>query len=127
MKTLFEVLNVDLAQEYTKERKLAIVDKIATSLGSPLEAEVRAAIDSMDIPESDERHHWTQKLGRAAGADLLTLGKVQPEHMLAMAALGEEDFKEAVKIATGSARRLNTLTVEAEKELNQETLPSTMV
>lgn len=127
MKTLYEVLNVDLAQEYTKERKLAAVEKLATELGSELEAEVKAAIASMDIPESDERHHWVQKLGRAAGADLLTLGKVQPENMLAMASLGEDDFKECVKVATGSARKLNTLTVEAEKELNQETLPSTMV
>ena len=127
MKTLYEVLNVDLAQEYTKERKLAAVKKLATELGSELEAEAKAAIASMDIPESDERHHWVQKLGRAAGADLLTLGKVQPENMLAMASLGEDDFKECVKVATGSARQLNTLTVEAEKELNQETLPSTMV
>jgi hypothetical protein len=127
MKTLYEILNVDLAQEYTKARKLAVVDSIATLLGADLEAEVRAAIASMDIPADDDRYHWIQTLGRAAGADLLTLGKVQPENMLAMANLGAEDFKEAVKVATSSARNWNKLTVEAEKELNAETLPNTMV
>jgi hypothetical protein len=76
----------------------------------------------MDIPEDDERHHWINKLGRAAGADLLTLGKVQPENMLAMSALSAEDFQAAVKVATGSARNWNQLTVEAEKDLNQETV-----
>ena len=124
MKTLFEVLNIDLAQQYTKERKQAAVD--ALDLSADLAAEVTAAIAAMDIPESDERHHWIQKLGRAAGADLLTLGKVQPENMLAMAALSEEDFQEAVKVATGSARNLNKLTVDAEKDLNQETINTTI-
>jgi hypothetical protein len=47
--------------------------------------------------------------------------------MLAMAALGEEDFKAAVKVATGSARTWNQNTVSAEKELNQETIPDTLV
>lgn len=127
MKTLYEVLNVDLAQEYTKERKLAVVDKIATLLGAHLEAEVRAAIADMDIPADDDRYHWIQIFGRAAGADLLTLGKVQPENMLKMASLPAEDFKEAVKVATGSARSWNQNTIAAEKELNAETLPNTMV
>jgi len=117
MKTLYEVLNVDLAQEYTKARKLAVVEKLATNLGAELEAEVKTAIEAMDIPADDDRYHWIQTFGRAAGADLLTLGKVQPENMLAMASLG----------ATSSARGWNDLTVTAEKELNAETIPSTMV
>jgi hypothetical protein len=127
MKTLYEVLNVDLAQEYTKARKLAVVEKLATNLGAELEAEVKTAIAAMDIPTDDDRYHWIQTFGRAAGADLLTLGKVQPENMLAMASLGADDFKEAVKVATSSARGWNDLTVTAEKELNAETIPSTMV
>lgn len=125
MKTLYEVLNVDLAQEYTKTRKT----KKATDLGmtAELEKQVTDAIAAMDIPEDDDRHHWIQTFGRAAGADLLTLGKVQPENMLAMASLGDVDFQEAVKVATSSARNWNQLTVAAEKELNSETLPNTMV
>ena len=122
MKTLYEVLNVDLSQEYTKARKLAKVETL--KLEAQLEISVKKEIEEMNIPEDDDRHHWIQTFGRAAGADLLTLGKVQPENMLAMANLGENDFQEAVKVATRSARGWNTLTVEAEKELNQETAPT---
>jgi hypothetical protein len=123
MKTLYEILNVDLAQEYTKARKIAKLATIETNL----DAEVTTIVDAMDIPNDDDRYHWIQTFGRAAGADLLTLGKVQPENMLKMASLSAEDFQEAVKVATNSARSWNQLTVAAEKEMNAETLPSTMV
>lgn len=125
MKTLYEVLNVDLAQEYTKARKKAKVSFLR--LMPKLEEEVLLAIDEMDIPNDDDRYHWIQIFGRAAGADLLTLGKVQPENMLKMASLGEEDFKECVKVATSSARNWNQHTIAAEKQLNAETIPNTMV
>jgi hypothetical protein len=126
MKTLYEVLNVDLAQEYTKSRKLAKLAKL--ELGdAQAEIEAKKAIKAMDIPEDDDRHHWIQTFGRAAGADLLTLGKVQPENMIKMASLSAEDFQAAVKVATSSARNWNQLTVDAEKDLNAETLPNTMV
>lgn len=125
MKTLYEVLNVDLAQEYTKARKLALVKELA--LEDDLISQVEEAVEAMDIPTDDDRLHWIEKLGRSAGADLLTLGKVQPENMLAMANLSAEDFQAAVKVATNSARTWNQLTVSAEKDLNAETIPSTMV
>ena len=125
MTPLYEVLNVDLAQEYTKERKKEAAT--ALNLDGDLHEKVFAAIDDMVIPNDDDRLHWIQKLGRAAGADLLTLGKVQPESMLAMASLAKEDFKEAVKIATSAARTWNEYTVSAEKDLNEETMPSTML
>jgi len=124
MKTLYEVLNVDLAQEYTKQRKTA---KAATlDLSEELSEEVSAEIAAMDIPEDDDRYHWVQKIGRTAAADLLTIGKVQPETMLQMAALSADDFTEAVKVATGTARELNTATVEAEQELNTDTIPDSL-
>ena len=41
-----------------------------------------------------------------------------------MAGLGD-DFQEAVKIATGTARRLNQKTIDAEKDLNEELIPNT--
>ena len=125
MKTLYEVLNVDLAQEYTKARKLA---KLATlDLDADLHSEAEAAVAEMSVPADDDRLHWIQKIGHAAGADLLTIGKVQPENMLAMAALDPADFQECVKVATGSARDWNQLTISAEKDLNQETIPNTML
>ena len=120
MKTLYEVMNIDLADEYTKARKLA---KLATIDAGSVAAEAESAIAELDIPEDDERHHWIQKLGRSAGVDLLTLGKVQPENMLAMAGLGD-DFQEAVKVATSTARKLNQKTIDAEKDLNEELIPT---
>lgn len=124
MKTLYEILNVDLAQEYTKSRKLA---KLATLDAGPVAAEAETAIAAMDIPEDDDRLHWIMTFGKAAGADLLTLGKVQPENMIKMASLSADDFQECVKVATGSARDWNKLTISAEKDLNQETIPNTML
>lgn len=125
MKTLYEILNVDLAQDYTKSRKLSSAKELP--LEDSLMSEVEAAVEAMDIPTDDDRHHWIQTFGRAAGADLLTLGKVQPENMLAMASLSADDFQEAVKVATMSAREWNKLTVAAEQTLTESQLPSTMV
>ena len=124
MKTLYEILNVDLSQEYTKVRKRA---KLATLDAGDLAAEAETAIDTMDIPEDDDRLHWIMTFGKAAGADLLTLGKVQPENMIKMASLSADDFQECVKVATGSARDWNKLTISAEKDLNQESMPNTML
>jgi hypothetical protein len=126
MKTLYETLNIDLAQEYTKARKLAVIDSIATLLGAELEAEVRAAVAAMDIPDNDDRYHWIQKIGRSMGADLLTIGKVQPENMLAAAALSVEDFKEAVKVAVQSANNLNQYTISAEAAIKNDTISETI-
>ena len=125
MKTLYEVLNVDLAQEYTKARKKAALETL--QLDAQTEIAAKKAIDEMSIPEDDDRLHWIQKLGMIAGADLLTIGKVQPENMIAMASLSPEDFQECVKVATSSARNWNNLTVAAEEELNKDSVPSTMV
>jgi hypothetical protein len=127
MKTLYEVLNIDLAQEYTKERKLDIVNMISASLGADLESEVRTAIAAMDIPDSDDRYHWIRVIAARAAADLLTIGKVQPENMLAMSSLPTEDFKECVKIATTQARSLNDNTISAEKSLNVDTISEAIV
>lgn len=125
MKTLYEILNVDLSQEYTKARKRAVLETIEMDAETQIAA--TKAIDEMDIPEDDDRLHWIMTFGKAAGADLLTLGKVQPENMIKMASLSADDFQECVKVATGSARDWNKLTISAEKDLNQESMPSTML
>ena len=127
MKTLYEVLNLDLAQQSTNARKLGILYAKELYLTDELKKEVEAAIAEMNIPEDDDRYHWIQTLGRQSGADLLTLGKVQPENMLAMAGLGTDDFKEAVKVATNFARSLNSQTIEAEQELNTNTIDEAIV
>tara|TARA_R110000868_G_scaffold81659_2_gene230946 strand:+ start:13352 stop:13729 length:378 start_codon:yes stop_codon:yes gene_type:complete len=125
MKTLYELLNIDLVQQYTKERKLAVLDTI--ELNSSLKSEAKAAIEAMDIPTDDDRYHWIQVIGRQAAADLLTLGKVQPDNMLAMAGLSTDDFKEAVRVATTTARSLNDTTVAAEQELNSNIVSEAIV
>jgi hypothetical protein len=125
MKSLYELINVDLTQQYTKARKLAVLATIDVEIS--LRSEAMAAIDAMDIPTDDDRYHWIQVIGRQAAADLLTLGKVQPDNMLAMAGLGLEDFKEAVKVATSTARSLNDTTVAAEQELNSNTVSEAII
>ena len=80
----------------------------------------------MTIPEDDERHHWINVIAHKAAADLLTLGKVQPENMVVMSSLSEEDFSEAVTIAVKKARVLNDQTVAAEANLNVDTISETI-
>tara|TARA_Y100000022_G_C13206143_1_gene355155 strand:+ start:355 stop:732 length:378 start_codon:yes stop_codon:yes gene_type:complete len=125
-------MHIDTAQEYSKARK---IDKLETlDLSKELKNECIHLIldgetfdDVMARRDADDRLHWITHIGKAAGADLLTIGKVQPENMIAMAALPPEDFQEAVKTATSSARSWNQLTISAEKDLNTEELPSTML
>jgi hypothetical protein len=125
MKSLYEVMNIDLAQEYTKERK----KEAATSLNldGGLHEEVFAEIDNMDIPDNDERHHWIQRIGNTMAADLLTIGKVQPENMLAASSLSKEDFQEAVKIAVKGANDLNQFTVAAEQAIKADVITDKIV
>lgn len=124
MKSLYEVINIDLANDYTKTRKKDTTDSL--SLEAELYEDVFAAIDNMDIPNDDERHHWINVIAHKAAADLLTLGKVQPENMVIMSSLSEEDFSEAVSIAVAKARQLNSQTVEAEANLNIDTIQETI-
>tara|TARA_Y100000389_G_C17243074_1_gene404153 strand:+ start:25 stop:402 length:378 start_codon:yes stop_codon:yes gene_type:complete len=125
MKSLFEVMNIDLAQEYTKERK----KEAATSLNldGDLYEDVFAAINDMDIPDNDERHHWIQRIGNTMAADLLTIGKVQPENMLAASSLSKDDFQEAVKIAVKGANDLNQFTVAAEQAIKADVITDKIV
>ena len=118
MKTLYEVLNIDLADQHTKARKLSVLDSMG--LTGDLLDNVTDAIEEMDIPADDERHHWIQKLGRASGVDLLTIGKVQPEHMNYMVALEDEAFAACVKQATAIAKQLNYEVQQVEAELQTE-------
>lgn len=125
MKTLYEVMNIDLAKEYTKERK----KEAATSLNldGDLYKDVFAAINDMDIPDNDERHHWIQRIGNTMAADLLTIGKVQPENMLLASSLSKEDFQEAVKVAVKGANDLNQYTVAAEQAIKADVITDKIV
>lgn len=125
MKTLFEVINIDLSQEYTKARKIAALKSL--NIEGDILKEATAAIASMDIPEDDERYHWVQKLGNIMAADLLTIGKVQPENMLAASALEKDDFQQAVKVAVKGANNLNQFTIAAEQAIKADTITDKIV
>lgn len=72
-----------------------------------------------NVDESEEEY-WVTKLARLAAIDILTIGKVQPEHMAYMAALSDEAFSACVKSATSLAKTLNTSVQEIEAELESE-------
>ena len=56
----------------------------------------------------------------APSIDILTIGKVQPEHMAYMVALPDEAFKASVKEATSIAKQLNYEVQQIEAELQAD-------
>ncbi len=127
MITQYEIEHVLLAKEYSKARKLLklyelnIEDSFKESIKEKiLNGETLEEV--MSRKESDDRMHWITLLGKRASADLLSLGKVQPETMLEMSSLPNDDFREVVKIATSTARSLNEITIDAERELSLNTI-----
>lgn len=70
--------------------------------------------------EESEEEYWVQRLGKLAAIDILTIGKVQPEHMAYMAALSDDAFASAVKTATTLAKSLNEQVRTIEAELGDE-------
>lgn len=132
MITQYEIEHVLLANEHSKARKLVKLNSLSiddaikdTIKEKVLNGEAVEAV--MSRLESDDRMHWITFLGKKAAADLLTLGKVQPETMLEMSALPENDFREVVKIATSTARNLNDITIEAERDLSVNTIHKSIV
>lgn len=70
--------------------------------------------------EESEEEYWVAKLGKLAALDILTIGKVQPEHMAYMTALSDEAFAACVKTATVLAKTLNEQVRTIEAELGDE-------
>lgn len=77
--------------------------------------------------ESEERTHWIHYYANKVSADLLTLGKIQPETMLELGNLPDEDYEEAVIVATKKANKLNASTIEAERKMNLDVIPKELV
>jgi hypothetical protein len=127
MITQYEIEHVLLAKEYSKARKLLKLYEL--NIEDSLKESIKEKIlngetleEVMSRKESDDRMHWITLLGKRASADLLSLGKVQPETMLEMSSLPNDDFREVVKIATSTARSLNEITIDAERELSLNTI-----
>jgi hypothetical protein len=70
--------------------------------------------------EDSEEEYWVAKLGKLAALDILTIGKVQPEHMAYMTALSDDAFAACVKTATALAKTLNEQVRTIEAELGDE-------
>jgi len=133
MHSQYEIENIYLARSYSKARKLLALDALGledTTLYNKIKKNIldgqtkKAVMDSFEDTESE---HWVNFYGRAAAADLLCIGKVQPETMISMSHLTEEDFKKAVKIATNTARQLDNDTMRAESELNVNKIPKELI
>jgi hypothetical protein len=136
MLTEYEIENVILADEYTKARKLAMLKKINTNSEQEvaLVQKVKEKIlnteteeQVMEKAELEDRIHWIEFYANRVAADLLTLGKVQPENMLSLSLIPEKDFVEVVKKATGKANRLNKITIETEKDLNLDLISNELI
>lgn len=133
MFSYYEVKNIVLAECYTKSRKLRELNSLFESNGVSklnyekikkeiLEEETEAQVESKF--DEEDREHWIQFYANKTAADLLTLGKVQPETMLAMSLLPNDDFEEIVKHATIKANSINSKTMDVEKRINLNSIPT---
>lgn len=130
----YEIENIFLAEQYTKSRKVKTLRDVEWSEEekSIVEEVIRDICNGeteeqvLSRFEFEDNQQWVQVYGRRMAADLITIGKVQPEHMLGVSALPDKDFTEAVKICTMVARKINDATVSAEKELANDSIPQTI-
>lgn len=132
MITQYQIEYIELGNCFSKSRKIERLEQLSIDkllkekvLKNILDGETLTKV--MARAEEDDKIHWITLLGKKAAADLLSLGKVQPETMLEMSALPKEDFRQVVKIATSTARSMNDLTIEAERELATNTIQSALM
>lgn len=134
--TSYELKNVILSQEYTKSRKVLKLQLLRGNseldpatytkvLNEILDGETQDAV--LERFESEDRLHWIRHFSKLAASDLLTLGKVQPETMVQIINLPKEDFEEVIKNTTVYARSVNDLTIEVERNIQINTVPSDLL
>lgn len=132
----YELKNIINSQNYTKSRKLMILQEFrelpevspvvyGKLLSEILDGETEDAV--LARFEEEDPAHWVHYYANSVTADLLTLGKVQPETMLAISLLPTEDFQEVIKLATLRANKINTITMEVERKLRLDTVPTEIV
>ncbi len=135
IRTRFEIETFMLGSHSTLERKAQAIrlelDQ-ATASASPDLPVIQAIYDDFanehDVEElianieSTEEEYWVERLARLAAIDILTIGKVQPEHMNYMASLSDDAFEASVKSAVALAKSLNESVREIEAELGSDIL-----
>ena len=133
IRTRFEIETFMLGSHSTLERKahaLQVELDQAKATGHPDLPVIQAVYDDFSADnnvadlianiENTEEEYWVQRLARLAAIDILTIGKVQPEHMNYMASLSDDAFSSCVKSATTLAKSLNDSVQEIEAELGSE-------
>lgn len=111
-----QVLMADLLQARSeKHPDLPVLEAIYADFAS--KHDVTKLLENI---EAEEEEYWVKRLGRLAAIDILTIGKVQPEHMNYMASLSDEAFAACVKTATTLAKELNESVKEIEAELGSD-------
>ena len=135
IRTRFEIETFMLGSHSTMERKaqaLKIELEQAQAQNHPDLPVIQAIYDDFSKEnnvdelianiESTEEQYWVDRLARLAAIDILTIGKVQPEHMQYMASLNDEAFEASVKGAVVLAKSLNESVREIEAELGSDLL-----
>jgi hypothetical protein len=111
-----QVLTQELMQaRETQHPDLQILEAIYKDFSA--EHDIEALMADID---SSEEEYWVKRLAKLAAIDILTIGKVQPEHMNYMVALEDEAFAACVKTATSIAKQLNYEVQQIEAELQSE-------
>ena len=115
-----QVLHAELMQARAENHPdLPVLEAIMADFSK--ENDVDALIAGI---EESEEEYWVNRLARLAAIDILTIGKVQPEHMNYMASLSDEAFAASVKSATQLAKSLNESVREIEAELGSDIVNS---
>ena len=110
-------LNAELMEaRSTNHPDLPVLEAVASDFVAA-NGELDALINGV---EESEEEYWVNKLAKLAAIDILTIGKVQPEHMAYMAALSDEAFAASVKSATTLAKTLNESVQQIEAELESD-------
>ena len=111
-----QVLMADLLQARSeKHPDLPVLEAIYADFSA--QHDVTKLLENI---ETEEEEYWVKRLGRLAAIDILTIGKVQPEHMNYIASLSDEAFAACVKTATALAKELNESVREIEAELGSD-------
>lgn len=135
IRTRFEIETFMLGSHSTLERKahaLQVELDQAKATGHPDLPVIQAVYDDFSADnnvadlianiENTEEEYWVQRLARLAAIDILTIGKVQPEHMNYMASLSDDAFEASVKSAVALAKSLNESVREIEAEIGTDVL-----
>lgn len=110
-------INAELPSYKVKELK-KLIDMIESELSN---YNINAELANL---EENEPVHWMHKLGRQAGLEISTYGRIRPETMNLLMCIPEENFEIAMSIAGRLSIKIQAL---GEESLMQNTpVPSTV-